>query len=778
MNGKVLLEFYGRLGESWEDLADILEIPARDKRAFRPGNEPRQIRDWLVDRGKEDLLPDALNKIGREDLAQLLAADRARAGGRSPTGNTAERTDDPVIPGNPPEAVEFEEVAVVSCDILGHSATNGGDQVRRVTAINKIVADTIRRCAGRQVVWSSGGDGGHVIFFGENWHVDVVLLLGDLWSWAHDEGIPLRITGHVGKVATIVGADERVQAVGAGINFAGWLIRQATGDGIVVSDAFRRGISSTLIALSVSFHNERLRVDRTTTRQLLSLMSFDGVSSKWPEGEQDDYNSLKESLAEGNGWEALYYAKRISQMNAADEKIEPYLEEASRLLKSDTLENRSFLELLRPDELTAMLKLGHLVERARGDIICQVNDPGESLFVILHGEVGVYNLEGKGYGGTAEPKHVHLPGEIVGELATVLKRTRTADLVAMSDVALLSFIGEEVQDRFSNADKEAVRDAARQWHRFLLDRVVQHTIQVARYLLGSGRRGPLSVAPALSSPRDSGLEPWKANVRALLPETELVTVADGGFTLEIAHVTAELTKMDPERGVFILVSGSVRSQTPVKATLSGAECPLLWVDVPKVFAKQASTYERVDEPIMVLWIGARGVGRLSLKLRQELHETLESAVGRVPPEYEYDVYLCHAGEDRQAVLELKNRLWAEHRIRAYYDDMELQPDDSTRKAIEKGLMTGRFLLLCATANLNATEWASRGLDSLLNLDVDRPGEPHVLVLKLHDHESVDEAIPEVFRDAKRQYFRQDRDFEDLCEYIRSARTPQDTGDGE
>jgi hypothetical protein len=72
---QALLEFYDRLGDSWRDLADVLEIPPRDVRRFRRGDEPRQIWHWLVERGKEKGLPRALSEIGREDLAELLAAD-------------------------------------------------------------------------------------------------------------------------------------------------------------------------------------------------------------------------------------------------------------------------------------------------------------------------------------------------------------------------------------------------------------------------------------------------------------------------------------------------------------------------------------------------------------------------------------------------------------------------------------------------------------------------------------------------------------------------------
>jgi class 3 adenylate cyclase len=667
------------------------------------------------------------------------------------------------------DSAEFAEVAVVSCDILGHSAANGADQVRRVAAINGIVAETIHRHAPGRIAWSSGGDGGHVIFLDPDWQADAVELVARLWEWARTERIKLRVTGHAGEVATVPGADERIQAVGPAINFAGWLIRQANGHGVVVSDKFRRGLAAAAATPDLRFHDERLEVDRTSTPQLLYLMSFDRVDSKWPAPEQDDYASLKNSLKAGNGWEALYYAKRISQINAKDPGVSSDLAKVSRILKSSADENHSFLELLRPDELTEMLKLGHLVERTPGEVICRVHDPGESLFVILHGEVGVYNLEGKGFGGNAEPKHRHRAGEVVGELAPALKRTRTADLVAMTDVALLSFIGEEVREKLDSAGTPVGRNAADQWNTFLLNRVVQHTIQVAPYLLGPTRQGPLSLAAAHSSSRVSEQEAWEVTMGQLLPHTELITVDDGSLNLEIEQVTRKLTTADAKHGLFVLVSGSVRSSKPDAEVLSDAQCPLLWVDVPKLVVEPPSTYTRVAEPVMVLWVGATGIDQLSLEQRTELRRSLGDAVGEVPPEYEYDVYLCHSSEDKRLVLEIKDRLWREYSIRSWYDNAELGPGDSTRRKIEKGLRASRFFLICASVNLTSSEWANREIDAVLHLDVKRRhGEAKVLVLKLYEHESNDDAIPVVFRGTKRQHFQRLGDFERLAEYIVDA----------
>jgi len=56
----------------WPDLADVVGVPSSDMRRFRPGDEAREVWDWLAGRGRIGDLPAALDEIGRPELARLL----------------------------------------------------------------------------------------------------------------------------------------------------------------------------------------------------------------------------------------------------------------------------------------------------------------------------------------------------------------------------------------------------------------------------------------------------------------------------------------------------------------------------------------------------------------------------------------------------------------------------------------------------------------------------------------------------------------------------------
>ncbi|MEV7624084.1 AAA family ATPase [Actinoplanes sp. NPDC089786] len=76
-SGAVKVQIGQRLGNSWGDLADWLEIPQSDRAQFRPGYEPQEIWEWLELRERLSELRPALLAIERDDLAWLLQPDES-----------------------------------------------------------------------------------------------------------------------------------------------------------------------------------------------------------------------------------------------------------------------------------------------------------------------------------------------------------------------------------------------------------------------------------------------------------------------------------------------------------------------------------------------------------------------------------------------------------------------------------------------------------------------------------------------------------------------------
>ncbi|SDH60251.1 Cyclic nucleotide-binding domain-containing protein [Lentzea fradiae] len=491
-------------------------------------------------------------------------------------------------------------VTIVSCDVVGHSSADETDQVARVEAINAIVDAHL----GEDVVWASGGDGGHVLFWQDDWREPALGLVRALRSWSLDASVPLRITCHRGTARRVVGAGGAVQPVGAAINEAGALLDRVD-DGITVTDAFRLAVGADA---GVEFHDPVRLLGNDGRLHPVHLMSIGPLRSSWGTSLESDHRGLRRAVAHGSSWDILYHAKRIWQASSHDPAVKRCVEEAVEPPKL-TFTDRRGREVLNPflgqsdrDELVEMLRLGKLVERRRGEFICRYGDAGDSLFVILRGEVGVFNSEGEG---AVEALHTHRRGEIVGELAYALARKRTADVVAMTDVALLSFRYDDVH-LLSNAPVGSV--AARNVASFINYRALQHIADNAPYLLGPDRDGPLS----------AGRRGWDETLASLRSRVELITLRRLPVQLSIEDVEAPKPK-----GIYVLARGTLEAGGRL---FRGSDFPVLWVNVPRFPTERSTRYAVRSRMVKVLWIGAKGIDELDPDQKKALHEALTATV--------------------------------------------------------------------------------------------------------------------------------------------------------
>ncbi len=90
-----------------------------------------------------------------------------------------------------------------------------------------------------------------------------------------------------------------------------------------------------------------------------------------------------------------------------------------------------------PDEVLAWVaQTAHEVEFAPGERFIREGDPGDSLYIVIHGDVEIA-LEGKGRIATRGPKSV------LGEMAILVSRPRTASCVAATPVYALQIARDD-----------------------------------------------------------------------------------------------------------------------------------------------------------------------------------------------------------------------------------------------------------------------------------------------------------------------------------------------
>lgn len=123
-------------------------------------------------------------------------------------------------------------------------------------------------------------------------------------------------------------------------------------------------------------------------------------------------------------------------------------------------------------EVVSRLTLKHYEE---GSLIVSEGDPGDSMFVIVNGEVSVNTTNSKG-------KQITLAnlgeGEFFGEISLLTGRPRTATIITNTDSDLLELTREDYQKVI--ADHPHVADVLKEWHHQRAYKTVEAIIQSSR----------------------------------------------------------------------------------------------------------------------------------------------------------------------------------------------------------------------------------------------------------------------------------------------------------
>ena len=81
---------------------------------------------------------------------------------------------------------------------------------------------------------------------------------------------------------------------------------------------------------------------------------------------------------------------------------------------------------------------------------------------------------------------------------------------------------------------------------------------------------------------------------------------------------------------------------------------------------------------------------------------------------EYDVFISHASEDKDAVIRPLANALVQHGLRVWYDEFELKIGDSLRRKIDKGLANSRFGIVVLSRDFIKKGWTNYELDGIIS----------------------------------------------------------------
>lgn len=82
-------------------------------------------------------------------------------------------------------------------------------------------------------------------------------------------------------------------------------------------------------------------------------------------------------------------------------------------------------------------------------------------------------------------------------------------------------------------------------------------------------------------------------------------------------------------------------------------------------------------------------------------------------EYEHDVFICHASEDKCEVVRPLAQLLHQRDIRVWYDEFSLEVGDNLRRKIDEGLSRSRFGIVVLSPAFFDKQWPQWELDGLV-----------------------------------------------------------------
>ena len=538
----------------------------------------------------------------------------------------------------------------VSCDIVSHGDDpDHSRQIERIKSLNACISELCGERFGRDIIWASGGDGGHLALFGDDMCELGLRLIARLYSWAKETGpgpdnepIGLRLTTHLGPVSVIRGADGRDELVGDGINACGSLLKFGRA-GIVLATAPFRDLCEGLrqndgpLFSRLTFHSEQQVYLKHDRAMIILPMAIEGLIPP-PEANQahPEKAQIANAIKRGRLWSAIYHAKRLLQVDSTDPQAIGALQalNPSQLVLQarggDGFEAHPLLSSLNRQSLQELIRAAQLVEREDGETICAQDDPGDAMFIVLKGGIGVAAAPPLDAPTATAPPSIRFgEGQIVGELALALNRRRTATLQAIGPTAFLS-INYDILRGLLDSSPQAGR-LQRVFSDFLLERSLRFLCQSCTYLA----KGPNAPLAGLS-------DPW-----------ETMAADAEQYKLNWEQATAKLASEDrfAAPGVYILAGGALieASQNEiVPKKLDATDLPLVCVNLPGTFVSSCHPFQIDPDAggsiVNVVRISERSLRAFGPAVFARLVEQLKK---RLTAQFAFDVFISYSNRDEQ-----------------------------------------------------------------------------------------------------------------------------------
>ena len=135
-------------------------------------------------------------------------------------------------------------------------------------------------------------------------------------------------------------------------------------------------------------------------------------------------------------------------------------------------------------------------------------------------------------------------------------------------------------------------------------------------------------------------------------------------------------------------------------------------------------------------------------------------------EFEFDVFLCHASEDKAVVRDIAD-VFQSRGITCWLDEKQIAYGEGAVAKIEEGLQRSRYVVPCVSANLAARGWTRAEYNAVINAELS--GDTKRTVIPLVLDESDAEHVPLLLRDKRRAFYANKTEFEHFLRFLEQRR---------
>ena len=143
-----------------------------------------------------------------------------------------------------------------------------------------------------------------------------------------------------------------------------------------------------------------------------------------------------------------------------------------------------------------------------------------------------------------------------------------------------------------------------------------------------------------------------------------------------------------------------------------------------------------------------------------------------------DIFICHAGEDKEEIVRPMVEAFSQAGISCWYDEAEIRWGDSIVQKVNEGLAASRYVVVVFSPAFVQKNWPQRELNAVLNQEAST-GEVKVLPLLVGSEEEKRQILKQFPLLNDKRYLPWDGDLRNIINALMSRLRPEDiSGSGQ